>query len=55
MVQDGRTALDALAAWLRRRYPGARVLGVGHRVVHGGATFTGPTIVTPEVLGNCER
>jgi acetate kinase len=49
-VHDGRTALDALAAWLRSRYGGARVLGVGHRVVHGGATFTGPTVVTPQVL-----
>ena len=39
-----------LAEWLRSRYGGARVLGVGHRVVHGGATFAGPTIVTPEVL-----
>ena len=49
-VHDGRTALDALAAWLRSRYGGARVLGVGHRVVHGGAKFAGPTIVTPQVL-----
>jgi acetate kinase len=49
-VRDGRGALDALAAWLRSRYAGARVLGVGHRVVHGGAHFTGPTRVTPQVL-----
>jgi acetate kinase len=49
-IRDGRTALDSLAAWLRSQYGGARVLGVGHRVVHGGATFTGPTIVTPQVL-----
>jgi acetate kinase len=49
-VHDGRTALDALAAWLRSRYSGARVLGVGHRVVHGGARFTGPTRVTPQVI-----
>ena len=49
-VHDGRTALDALAAWLRSRYGGARVLGVGNRVVHGGAKFAGPTIVTPQVL-----
>ena len=33
--------------WLRERYGGARVLGVGHRVVHGGPRFAGPTIVTP--------
>src|ERR1051326_3871694 len=36
---DGRTALNALADWLRSKYAGARVLGVGHRVVHGGAGF----------------
>jgi acetate kinase len=50
VVRDGRSALDALASWLRSTYGGARVLGVGHRVVHGGAIFDGPTIVTPHVL-----
>lgn len=50
MVRNGRDALDALAAWLRSRYGGARVLAVGHRVVHGGARFAGPTIVNRQVL-----
>ena len=50
VVRDGRAALDALASWLRSTYGGARVLGVGHRVVHGGPRFAGPTIVTPQVL-----
>ena len=49
-VRDGRGALDSLAAWLRSRFGGARVLGVGHRVVHGGARFAGPAVVTPQVL-----
>jgi acetate kinase len=49
-ARDGRTALGLLADWLRGRYSGARVLGVGHRVVHGGARFAGPTLVTPDVL-----
>jgi acetate kinase len=49
-VRDGRAAVDVLAAWLRSKYGGARVLGVGHRVVHGGARFTGPTIVTRQIL-----
>jgi acetate kinase len=49
-VRDGRGALDALASWLRSRYGGSRVLGVGHRVVHGGARYAGPVVVTPEVL-----
>jgi acetate kinase len=49
-VHDGSTALGALAAWLRSRYAGAKVLGVGHRVVHGGARFAGPTRLTPPVV-----
>jgi acetate kinase len=49
-VTDGRAALDVLADWLRGRYAGSKVLGVGHRVVHGGARYTGPTLVTPKVL-----
>lgn len=50
VVRTGRDALDALAGWLRSKYGGSRVLGVGHRVVHGGARFTGPTIVNKQVL-----
>jgi acetate kinase len=49
-VHDSRGALQALASWLRARYGGARVLGVGHRVVHGGARFTGPVRITPAVM-----
>jgi len=49
-VRDGRAALGVLAAWLRARWAGSRVLGVGHRVVHGGPKYDGPCVVTPEVL-----
>lgn len=49
-VRDGRGAIDALAVWLRSKYGGSRVVAVGHRVVHGGTRFTGPTVVNPEVL-----
>jgi acetate kinase len=48
--RDGREAVDALATWLRAKYGGSRVLGVGHRVVHGGSRFNGPTKVDPKVL-----
>jgi acetate kinase len=54
-VHDQGEALDALAFWLRSMYGGARVLGVGHRVVHGGRQFTGPTVITPEVLAELHR
>src|ERR1700752_2275135 len=50
-VRDGREAVDALAGWLRSKYGGSKVLGVGHRVVHGGARFKGPTILNQQVLG----
>jgi len=49
-VHDAAAALAALASWLRSQYHGATVLGVGHRVVHGGASFAGATLVTPEVV-----
>src|SRR5258706_10475818 len=46
-VRDGRTAIDALASWLRSNYGRARALGVGHRVVHGGL----PTLNRPPWQG----
>jgi acetate kinase len=49
-VNDGGEAVEALAAWLRSKYGGSKVLGVGHRVVHGGARFKGPTILNEQVL-----
>jgi acetate kinase len=54
-VVDAARALDALAGWLRSRYGGARVVAVGHRVVHGGAGFAGPVVVTPEALEEMRR
>jgi acetate kinase len=49
-VRDGQEAVNALAAWLRSKYGGSRVLGVGHRVVHGGARFKVPTVLNLQVL-----
>jgi acetate kinase len=49
-IADGKRALDALADWLRSIYGGARVIAVGHRVVHGGPRFKGPVLITPDVI-----
>jgi acetate kinase len=49
-VRDGRSALDQLAPWLRSHYGDARLLGVGHRVVHGGPSHARPALVTPELM-----
>ena len=54
-AKDGNDAVEVLAAWLRARYGGSKVLGVGHRVVHGGARFTGPTILNEEVLAELHK
>jgi acetate kinase len=54
-VRTGQDAIEVLAVWLRSKYAGARVLGVGHRVVHGGPRFKGPTIVSDEVLGELHK
>src|SRR5512143_2750872 len=49
-VQDGHAAIESLATWLRARWAGARVLGVGHRVVHGGPRFAGPVVIDDPVM-----
>jgi acetate kinase len=49
-VRDGRAAVDVLSAWLRTTFAGGKIVGVGHRVVHGGPKFSGPVVVTPQVI-----
>ena len=54
-VGDGRDALTVLSSWLRSVYGGVPVLGVGHRVVHGGPQYASPTIVTAQVMTELRR
>jgi acetate kinase len=49
-IKDVRGALDHLAQWLRSQFAGTHVLGVGHRVVHGGSLYHKPAIVTAQVM-----
>ena len=49
-VCDAGSALEHVFAWLRDSLAGGRLIGVGHRVVHGGPRHAGPAIVTPAVL-----
>lgn len=51
-ICDGSAALEALASWLRSTYGKSRLLGVGHRVVHGGARYAQPTVLTQEALAD---
>lgn len=54
-VRDAHQALDALADWLRSQYKDAHILGVGHRVVHGGTEYFRPTLVTKQVLTELQK
>jgi acetate kinase len=51
-IADGHAAIDALASWLRSKWHGARVLGVGHRVVHGGVRYGQPVVMTRQILSD---
>jgi acetate kinase len=49
-VCDDGAALAVLTGWLHGAHAGASLLGVGHRVVHGGSYYVAPVVVTPEVM-----
>lgn len=49
-VTDSSSALVAIAQWLRLHLGDIRMRAVGHRVVHGGSQYRGPTKVTAQVL-----
>lgn len=54
-VKSAGDALEYLAKWLRARFADVALAGVGHRVVHGGSGFTGPVLVTPEVVADLRK
>ncbi len=43
-------AIEYIGDFLRSHGEGHRLVAAGHRVVHGGARFTQPTLITPEVV-----
>jgi acetate kinase len=48
-------AMEHLRAFLREQLAGDRLIGVGHRVVHGGLDYTGPVRIDRRVLEALER
>lgn len=53
-VASHAEALHALLAWLEPELSATTLLGVGHRVVHGGSRYTGPTRVDGDTLAYLE-
>jgi len=51
---DAEAAIAFILDWQNRQWPDAEVGVVGHRIVHGGADYRGPVLVTPEVMAKLE-
>jgi acetate kinase len=45
---------DDLLKWVEAHLDGAKLIGVGHRVVHGGQLLAAPVIVTPAIIDAIE-
>ena len=54
-ASDHREAAARLVAYLRQRTGQTAIVGVGHRVVHGGVHLTAHQLVTPELLAELRR
>ncbi|BAN27923.1 acetate/propionate family kinase [Caballeronia insecticola] len=48
-------AIAHLGAFLRGHGAGHRLIGVGHRVVHGGAHFTKPVLTNDEIVAELDK
>jgi len=54
-VGDPAQALARAQAWLRHRFSDATPIAIGHRVVHGGATYSAPTLIDDAVIECLDR
>jgi len=52
---DHRTCVGFITEWLEQQVGIGRLCAVGHRVVHGGMTYSRPERVTPELLAELRR
>ena len=53
-IDNHRQAIDHALCWVGEHADGLRLIGVGHRVVHGGPDRRRPAVVTPELLRELE-
>lgn len=47
--------LKTLLDWILIKYPDLELVGVGHRVVHGGTKYSEPVLITPEILSELQK
>jgi acetate kinase len=49
-IADYTAAVDFILEWFDSNHLNSRVVGVGHRIVHGGPRYSQSQVVNPEVL-----
>jgi acetate kinase len=47
--------MDEILEWLSHHFDISKVMGVGHRVVHGGDVFAGPVLIEPSSMDAIEN
>ena len=52
---DHRAAGEFFIGWLEQNFGFSGLLGIGHRVVHGGADFTRSQRITPQLVAELHR
>ncbi|MEH6577653.1 MAG: acetate/propionate family kinase [Amphritea sp.] len=50
-----QACLDRVIHWVHTQLPDCRLSAFGHRVVHGGDTFSQPVIVTPMIMAQLKQ
>lgn len=53
-AHDHKAALATILGWLGENHPEARVVAVGHRIVHGGLKYAEPAIVDDALMAEVE-
>jgi acetate kinase len=53
-VANHAQALQQIIGFLNRALQHQRLVGVGHRVVHGGPDYSAPLLITPDVLSKLD-
>ncbi|MDB5473439.1 MAG: acetate kinase [Devosia sp.] len=54
VTEDLQDIIEETLQWVMQRFSGEGIVGVAHRVVHGGDRFTGSKIVTDAILKEIE-
>jgi acetate kinase len=54
VTDDLHEVIDETLGWLARHFSLSELAAIGHRVVHGGDRFAGPTLITGETLAAIE-